>query len=179
LEGTQGTGLSLYHGSYPHVTSRDTTVAGCLAEAGISPHWVRKVVMVCRTYPIRVQNPSATASSGPMSQEITLTEISRRSGISLSELQKTETTSTTGRKRRISEFDWGLLRRAAFLNAPTDIALTFVDYLNKANQDARRFEQLTDETLRFIQEVERVAGAPVSLISTRFHTRSIIDRRAW
>ena len=35
LEGTQGSGLSLYHGRYPFVTSRDTNVAGCLAEAGI------------------------------------------------------------------------------------------------------------------------------------------------
>lgn len=42
LEGTQGTGLSLYHGLYPHVTSRDTTVAGCLAEAGISRNRVEK-----------------------------------------------------------------------------------------------------------------------------------------
>jgi len=38
LEGTQGTALSLYHGFYPHVTSRDTTVSGCLAEAGYPPH---------------------------------------------------------------------------------------------------------------------------------------------
>ena len=62
LEGTQGAGLSLYHGFYPHVTSRDTTVAGCLAEAGISPNRVRKVIMVCRTYPIRVGNPRAGTS---------------------------------------------------------------------------------------------------------------------
>lgn len=180
LEGTQGTGLSLYHGWYPHVTSRDTTVAGCLAEAGISPSRVRKVVMVCRTYPIRVQNPEGEGKhSGPMSQEISLTEISRRSGIALRELRKTETTSTTKRKRRISEFDWVLLKKAAELNVPTDIALTFVDYIRVENQDARRFDQLTDATVRFIQEVERVAEAPVSLISTRFHHRSIIDRRVW
>src|SRR6185437_9765575 len=62
LEGTQGTGLSLYHGHYPHVTSRDTTVAGCLAEAGISPNRVQRVVMVCRTYPIRVQNATKGTS---------------------------------------------------------------------------------------------------------------------
>jgi hypothetical protein len=36
LEGTQGSGLSLYHRSYPYVTSRDTTASGCLAEAGDS-----------------------------------------------------------------------------------------------------------------------------------------------
>jgi len=180
LEGTQGTGLSLYHGWYPHVTSRDTTVAGCLAEAGISPSRVRKVVMVCRTYPIRVQNPDKEGNtSGPMSQEISLAEISRRSGISIDELRKTETTSTTKKKRRISEFDWVLLKKAAELNAPTDIALTFADYLSKANREARRFEQLSPDTVQFIQEVERVAEAPVSLISTRFHHRSIVDRRTW
>src|SRR5207245_10544510 len=123
VEGTQSTGLSLYHGQYPHVTSRDTTVAGCLSEAGISPSRVRKVIMVVRSYPIRVQDPSKS-TSGPMSQELTWREISRRSGVPLSELQRTEKTSTTHRKRRVGEFDWELLRRAASLNAPTDIALT-------------------------------------------------------
>src|SRR5581483_1380520 len=67
VEGTQGTGLSLFHGSYPYVTSRDTTVSGCLSEAGISPSRVRKTIMVCRTYPIRVQNPS-NGTSGPLRQ---------------------------------------------------------------------------------------------------------------
>ena len=46
------------------------------------------------------------------------------------------------------------------------IALTFVDYLSILNRRARRFEQLQPETIRFIEEVERVAGAPVSLIAT-------------
>ena len=57
LEGTQGTFLSLHHGMYPYVTSRDTTVSGCLSEAGIAPLRVRKIIMVTRTYPIRVQSP--------------------------------------------------------------------------------------------------------------------------
>jgi adenylosuccinate synthase len=180
LEGTQGTGLSLYHGHYPHVTSRDTTVAGCLAEAGISPSRIRKVIMVCRSYPIRVQNPDEKGcTSGHMSKEIDFGIISERSGIPKAELEKREITSTTKRKRRVSEFDWVLLRKAATLNAPTDVALTFADYFSQKNEQARRFEQLTEETLRFIEEVERVALAPVSLISTRFHSRSIIDRRAW
>jgi adenylosuccinate synthase len=47
------------------------------------------------------------------------------------------------------------------------------------NREARRFDQLQPETIQFIEEVERVSGAPVSLISTRFHLRSVIDRRAW
>lgn len=180
LEGTQGTGLSLYHGFYPHVTSRDTTVAGCLAEAGISPNRVRKVIMVCRSYPIRVQNPEdAECTSGHMSKEIDLATIATRCGLAVEELERIEITSTTRRKRRIAEFDWVLLRKAATLNAPTDIALTFADYISSQNREARRFDQLTPVTIRFIEEVERVASAPVSLISTRFHSRSIIDRRAW
>jgi len=130
--------------------------------------------MVCRTYPIRVEGPS-----GPIGMELSWDEISRRSGIPAEELERTEKTSTTKRRRRVAEFDWTLLRRAASLNGPTDIALTFVDYLSIKNRDARRFEQLTEETIRFIEEVERVAAAPVSLIATRFHVRSIIDRRAW
>jgi adenylosuccinate synthase len=72
-----------------------------------------------------------------------------------------------------------ILRRASSLNGPTDIALSFVDYLDKDNAKARRFEQLTPDTIHFIQEIERVAVAPVSLISTRFDFRSIIDRRTW
>ena len=77
------------------------------------------------------------------------------------------------------EFDWMLLRRAASLNGPTDIAITFVDYISIKNREARRFEQLTPETLHFLEEVERIAAAPVTLITTRFHSRSIIDRRTW
>ena len=54
---------------------------------------------------------------------------------------------------------------AAELNAPTDIALTFVDYLSIKNQNARRFEQLTSDTLRFIQEIERVADKAMALFA--------------
>jgi adenylosuccinate synthase len=178
LEGTQGTGLSLYHGYYPHVTSRDTTVAGCLAEAGISATRVRKVIMVCRTYPIRVGSPPQ-GFSGEISRELTWAEIEIRGRFKKGEIAKHEVGSVSGNQRRVGEFDWALLRKAASLNAPTDIALTFADYLDKENVNARRFEQLTEPTIRFIEEVERVATAPVTLISTRFHERSIIDRRAW
>jgi adenylosuccinate synthase len=178
LEGTQGTGLSLYHGPYPFVTSRDTTIAGCLSEAGIAPGRVRKVVMVCRTYPIRVQDPT-NGTSGTLSQEISWEVVAERSKVPIEQLVKAEKTSTTNRDRRVSEFDWVQLRKAAALNGPSDIALTFADYLDQRNEAARRYEQLQPETIRFIEEVERVAAAPVSLISTRFDFRSVIDRRNW
>jgi adenylosuccinate synthase len=178
LEGTQGTALSLYHGDYPYVTSRDTSVTGCLSEAGLPPRAVRRVVMVCRTFPIRVKSPDG-ATSGPMAQEISWAEVAERAGVTEEQLTSVEKGSVSGNLRRVAEFDWAWLRKAAVLNGPTDIGLTFVDYLSPANEEARRFEQLTDETIRFIDEVERVAGAPVTLISTRFHARSIIDRRSW
>ncbi len=174
LEGTQGTGLSLHHGQYPYVTSRDTTASGCLAEVGIPPGRVRKVVMVCRSYPIRVGG-----NSGPMGIEIPWQEVADRSGNSVDDLVRIEKTTTTKRDRRVAEFGWREYRRAAVLNGPTDIALTFADYLDVRNRDARRFEQLTPRTIRLIEELERVANAPVSLIATRFHFRSIIDRRRW
>jgi adenylosuccinate synthase len=114
-----------------------------------------------------------------MSKEITWREVEKRARRPAGSIRAKERTSTTHRKRRVGEFEWTLLRKAASLNAPTDIALTFADYISRLNQDARRFEQLTPETIGLIEEIERVAGAPVSLISTRFDYRSIIDRRAW
>jgi len=174
LEGTQGTSLSLHHGKYPFVTSRDTTVAGCLADAGIATTRVRKIILTCRTFPIRVGGPS-----GPMKLKISYHELSKRSGIAVAELKATERTTTTNRQRKLAEFDWEQLRRSVLLNGPTDIALTFVDYLDIKNRDAFRFDQLTIETLRFIEEVERVSGKPVTLISTKFDWRNVIDRRSW
>ena len=178
LEGTQGTSLSLHHGCYPHVTSRETTASGCMADAGIAPSLVRRVIMVTRTYPIRVQSPEGRTSGG-MYGEIDLATISRRSGINLGELEKSERTSTTDRPRRIAEFDWIQLRASALLNRPTDVALTFSDYLSIGNRQARRFEQLTGETRHMIGEIERVAAADVSLVAKDFDVRAVLDRRAW
>lgn len=173
LEGTQGSGLSLFHGPFPHVTSRDTNVSGALAEAGIAPARLRRTVLVVRAYPIRVGGPS-----GPMTKELDWTEIERRSG--LDGLEAKELTSKTHTLRRVGEFEWDLLRRAALFNAPTDIALTFADYIDSKNASAWRFEQLTEETISFIDELERVTGGRVSLISTGFMPhRGIIDRREW
>lgn len=174
LEGTQGTGLSLYHGEYPSVTSRDTTVSGCLAEAGIGPRRVNRVVLVCRTYPIRV-----AGNSGSFSMETTWKEIAKRSGIPEATLRNHEVGSRSKSERRVGEFDWTMLRRACHLNSPTDIALTFVDYLSIKNSEVVRFEDLTRATINFVEEVELVAGVPCSLIANRFDYKCVIDRRRW
>ena len=130
--------------------------------------------MVCRTYPIRVGGPS-----GPMDNEVTMEEIHRRSGIPLIPLEQAERTTTTNKPRRIAEFDWTQFKNSVQLNGPTDIALTFVDYFGIVNRDAFRFEQLNEEAIKFVEEVERVSGRPVSLLSTSFNWRNVIDRRAW
>jgi len=188
LEGTQGTDLSLHHAGYslaesfyPYVTSRETTASGCLADAGIPPLRVRRVVMVTRTYPIRVGG-----TSGDMSHEIDFKTVSARSGLPVKEIAGTEIGTISGKTRRIAEFDWEQVRRSAVINGATDVALTFADYLDAANQNARRFEQLSLGSREFISQLERVANAPVSLISTRFvksdtafDRRCIIDRRSW
>ncbi len=185
LEGTQGTHLSLHHGTHPYVTSRDTTVSGTLADAGIAASRVRKSIIVCRSYPIRVQSPDESmqgvdgASSGPMGQEIAWKEVAERSGYEVEGLTKSEMTSTTKRRRRVAEFSWPAFRRAVTLNGPTDIALTFADYYGKENANARRYEQLNEQARRQCEEMERIAGVPVSLVAVRFRHRSIIDRRSW
>ncbi|MDE0087268.1 MAG: adenylosuccinate synthetase [Candidatus Poribacteria bacterium] len=187
LEGTQGSGLSIHHGLYPYVTSRDTNVAGCLAEAGISPSRVRRILMVVRSFPIRVGDPDESGkTSGPLKLETSFSEIARMSKLNATEVEQAEITTTTGRKRRVGQFDWELFRTACALNAPTDIVLTFADYYNKQNQDARRFDQLHESTIQIIEELENFAQAPVSLINTRFERddklfdrRSVIDRRSW
>ncbi len=175
LEGTQGSGLSLHHGIYPFVTSRDTTVSGCLSEAGISPKRVRKILMVTRTYPIRVGGTSGAF----ISCEIDMKTVAKRSGKNEQELIKKEKTTTTKIDRRIAEFSWSMFRRACELNSPTDIALTFTDYISITNESARRYDQLTDDTQQLIEEIERCSGVKVSLIGIGFDYRAIIDRRNW
>lgn len=188
LEGTQGSGLSIFHGDYPHVTSRDTNVAGCLAEAGISPSRIRKILMVIRPMPIRVGDPDGDQghTSGQLKHGTTFSDIAEFAGLEGETLNAVEKTSTTRRSRRVGWFEWDQFRKACALNAPTDIVLTFADYLSSANSQARRFEQLDPETIKFVEELERVSQAPVSLINTRFSRdagasdlRSLIDRRNW
>jgi len=189
LEGTQGSALSIFHGKYPWVTSRDTNVAGCLVEAGISPGRVRRVIMVVRTTPIRVANPDGNSGniSGHIKHETSFHTVAKEAHLDGEKLVTDEITSTTRRHRRVGWFDWEQFRVACMLNTPTDLVLTFADYLDEKNTRARRFEQLAPDTIKFVQELERVAQAPVSLINTRFlregddfmDRRTTLDRRSW
>ncbi len=71
-----------------------------------------------------------------MSGVIDFDEIARRSGLDPTDIKEAEVGSVSGRLRRVREFDWAQVRRSALLNGPTDIALTFADYLGKENRKA-------------------------------------------
>ncbi len=136
VEGTQGFGLSLYHSeAYPKTTSRDTSAAGCISECGISPRLVTEVVLVLRTFPIRVAGQQA----GPMFKEIDWETVQRESGYPH---RLDEFTTVTGKLRRVSRFDWDGALRAISTNRPTRIAINFLDYLEYANRSARHVKDL-------------------------------------
>ena len=121
IEGTQGSGLSLLHSHWPYCTSIDTNAAGIISEVGIAPSRVTDVILVLRTYPIRV-----AGNSGPMKNEITWDELSSRMGINLIP----EKTTVTKKVRRIAEWDDELFCQSCILNGPTEFALTFADYID-------------------------------------------------
>jgi adenylosuccinate synthase len=123
IEGTQGFGLSVLHSpQYPNVTSRDTTAAGALSEAGLSPLDVDEVVLVLRAFPIRV-----AGNSGPLPNEIDWDTVTREGN---HKKQIIEQTSVTRLTRRVGRFDPEIVRRAIDANRPSNIVLNHVDYVD-------------------------------------------------
>jgi adenylosuccinate synthase len=160
VEGTQGFGLSLYHtAEYPKATSRDTTASGFLSEVGISPRRVTEVVVVFRTFPIRVAGEQA----GSLSQELTWEMVRAESGYPW-EIQ--EFTSVTNMPRRIGRFNWDLAQKAVDVNRPTRLAITGLDYLGFECYGVTDSSRLADRATRFIGELRTRLGAPVSYAST-------------
>lgn len=174
LEGTQGTGLSLYHGPYPYVTSRDTTASGTAGEAGIPPTRIRDVIVVLRSYVIRVASPEG-GTSGPMYKEIDWDDLAPTLGIDADVLRERERTSTTKRLRRVGLFDWSLMSKALLLNGATRLALTFADYLDPANAEARSWSALSMNTRDFIRKIEAFGHVPVDFVAVS--DRDVIDLR--
>lgn len=159
IEGTQGFGLSVYHSPYyPYATSRDTTASAFLSEVGISPLAVSDVIMVIRTFPIRVEG-----NSGPLPKEIDWETIQRESGYPYT-IQ--EFTTVTKNLRRVARFDIEIVKKAVIANMPTHVALMGVDYLNYENKGARRYEKLTEETKEFIYWLERELDVKISFVGT-------------
>jgi adenylosuccinate synthase len=125
IEGTQGFGLSLYDGGFwPKATSRATTAAAALAETGLSPMDVDKVVLVIRSYPIRV-----AGNSGPLPGETTWAAISNSIN---TEADLSEFTTVTNKLRRVGNFDPSLVKAAIACNNPTEIILNHLDYVGSS-----------------------------------------------
>lgn len=169
IEGTQGFGLSLYHSPYyPYVTSRDTTTSGFLSEAGISPLAVSDILMVIRTFPIRVGG-----NSGPLPKEINWKIIQQRSGYPY---EIREFTSVTKKVRRVAEFDIQIVTKAVSVNMPTQVALMGVDYIDYRNKGVKNYDGLTQQTKNFISWLERKIGIKINFIGTGPTGAEIIDK---
>jgi adenylosuccinate synthase len=160
VEGTQGFGLSLYHSQhYPHTTSRDTTASGFLSEVGISPRYATEIIVVFRTFPIRVEGQQA----GPMLDEIRWDDVQSESGYPV---PVSEYTTVTKRLRRVARFDWVLARRAVLVNRPTRIAINGLDLLSFSNRGVIHSKELDHRAVQFIRDLENQTGSPVGYCGT-------------
>jgi adenylosuccinate synthase len=117
LEGAQGALLDVDHGTYPFVTSSNTTAGGAAVGTGIGPTAIDAVCGVVKAYTTRVGN-------GPLP-----TEASAEQGETLRALGD-EYGATTGRPRRCGWFDAVVVRYAARINGITDLAVTKLDVLD-------------------------------------------------
>lgn len=170
IEGTQGFGLSVYHSPYyPKATSRDTTASGFLSEVGISPLEVSDIIMVIRTFPIRV-----AGNSGDIPKEISWEIIQKESGYPY---EIKEFTSVTKNLRRVARFDSEIVKRAISVNRPTEIALMGSDYLDYKNRGINRFDELNHQTKDFIYQIEKELCIKINFIGTGPTDEELIDRR--
>ncbi|MGQ9519271.1 MAG: adenylosuccinate synthase [Candidatus Fervidibacter sp.] len=117
LEGAQGTGLDVDFGTYPFVTSSNTTAGGACTGTGIPPTKITSVLGIAKAYTTRVgEGPFPTELQGE--EQIKLREKGREYG------------ATTGRPRRCGWFDAVLVRFAAMVNGCTALVLTKLDVLS-------------------------------------------------
>lgn len=195
FEGAQGSLLDIDHGTYPFVTSSNTTAGGTATGSGFGPLYLDYVLGITKAYTTRV-------GSGPFP-----TELFDEVGARLAE-RGHEFGSTTGRARRCGWFDAVILRRAIEINSISGLCLTKLDVLDGLdtiricvgyrNADGAVIEAPTDadsyiglepvyedvpgwhestlgiKTLEglpanaraYISRVEELVGAPIDIIST-------------
>lgn len=207
LEGAQGSLLDVDHGTYPFVTSSNTTVGGAATGAGVPPTALHAALGVVKAYTTRVGN-------GPMPTELgdALGEEIRRIG--------NEFGATTGRPRRCGWFDGVVARYAARVNGLTALAVTKLDVLDtlpelklctgylvdgellrefpgdlglleravpqydvlpgwrKSTADARRWDDLPGEAKRYLYRLEELSGTPIRYVSVGTRRDQIIDVKA-
>lgn len=162
VEGTQGTFLSLWHGTYPFVTSKDVTASGICADVGLGPTKVDEVIVVFKSYVTRV-------GTGPLENELSLEDAEKKGW--------SEFGTVTGRQRRAAEFDFDLARRAIMLNGATQISITKLDVLFPDCASKTSFDELSKDAKAFIKNIEDELNTPVTIIGTGPNVNDIIDRR--
>jgi adenylosuccinate synthase len=195
FEGAQGTYLDIDHGTYPFVTSSNTTAGGAAAGSGAGPMSFSYILGIAKAYTTRV-------GSGPFP-----TELQDCVGDHLGE-KGNEFGATTGRKRRCGWLDTVLLRRAQQVNSLSGLCLTKLDVLDGletlricvayahngeqrrsppagADQFAqcepvyldmpgwqestvglRRYQDLPANARAYIEKIEELTNLPVDMIST-------------
>lgn len=172
-EGAQGMMLDIDLGTYPYVTSSNTTVAGICTGTGIPPKAISRVIGVAKAYTTRVGN-------GPFP-----TEFPEKLGSQIRE-KGAEFGATTGRPRRCGWFDAVVVKYACEVNGIDEIALTKLDVLDglariKVRVGEKRYEELPGwqsdtsgirsfkklpvNAQRYIRHIEQLIGVPITLIS--------------
>ena len=162
VEGTQGTFLSIYHGTYPYVTSKDVTASAICADVGLGPKRVDNVILVFKAYVTRV-------GAGPLENEISKEEAQERGWF--------EVATVTGRERRAAPFNFELAKKAISLNSATQLAITKLDVVFPECAHIREYEKLSDGAKNCIENIEKNTGMRVTLIGTGEDVYDTIDRR--
>jgi adenylosuccinate synthase len=203
LEGAQGTALDLDHGTYPFVTSSNTTAGGAATGVGVGPTAIGAVVGVVKAYTTRVGNGPLPTGFDPAMDE----HVRKLGG---------EFGATTGRPRRCGWFDAVLARYAARVNGLTSLAVTKLDVLdsltelsiaveydtemgrtrdfpadtwllgeagpvyethpgwNTSTTEARRLEDLPKNARAYLDRIEELTGAPIEMVSVGTRRNQII-----
>lgn len=162
IEGTQGTMLSLFHGTYPFVTSKDVSASQFCSDVGIGPTKVDEVIIVFKAFMTRV-------GEGPMPGTLSDKEMQLRGW--------TEHGTVTGRERRSAPIDFDVARKAIRLNGATQIALTKLDVIFPEIAGANTADSLPPKALEFIANVEKETGIPVTFVGTGPEAEALIDLR--
>jgi adenylosuccinate synthase len=195
FEGAQGSLLDVDHGTYPYVTSSNTTAGGTATGSGFGPLYLDYVLGITKAYTTRV-------GSGPFPTEL-FDDVSKH-------LAKKghEFGATTGRARRCGWFDAAALRQAVRINSISGLCLTKLDVLDglksikvcvsykdadgndtampcdsedyenlvpqyeelpgwsESTLGAQTLDQLPENAQSYIKRLEELVGAPIDIIST-------------
>ena len=177
FEGAQGTLLDIDHGTYPFVTSSNTTVGGIFTGSGVSPKKLDYILAIVKAYTTRV-------GSGPF-----MTELFDENGKILSK-RGHEFGATTGRERRCGWLDLVALKRSIIINGFTGICLTKLDVLdtfkkikicteykddkpiyedfegwNESIEGINKFSDLPKNAQIYIKKIQDYLNVPIDIIS--------------